>query len=109
MARPEENPWLPGRTFDLKFEIDFALQNRASENERASWRFTDLGWRLIRFRRDLIKDLEQFVTDFRADQSEMRAHLVIELPRAKPMAPFRLLPGHPDRLIRRVPAKKSLL
>jgi hypothetical protein len=102
MARPEENLWLRGRTFDLELEKDFAPKNRASENERASWRFTDPGWRLIRFWRDLIKDLEQFVTDFRAGQSEMLAHLVVELPRAKPMASFRLLPGHSDRLIQRV-------
>ena len=109
MARPEENLWFLGRTFDLKLEIDFAPKSRAPENERASWRFIEFDWWLIRFWRDLIKNLEQSVTDFRAGQLEMLAHLVDELPRAKPMASFRLPPGHPDRLIRRVPAKKSLL
>jgi hypothetical protein len=86
MARPEENLWLLGRTFDLKLEKDFASKNRASEDERASRRFIEFEWRLIRFWWDLIKDLEQFVADFRAGQSEMLAHLVVELPRAKPMA-----------------------
>ena len=109
MARPEQNLWLPGRTDDLKLEKDFARKNRRTEDERASWRIVEFEWRLIRFRRDLIEDLEQFVADFRAGQSEMLAHVVVELALAIPVAPFRLRPGDLDRLIRRVSAKKPLL
>jgi hypothetical protein len=65
-------------------------------------------WWLIGFRRDLIKDLEKPVANFRANQVEVRTHFVVELRRAIPMTLFSLRPSHRDRPIWWETTEKSL-
>lgn len=96
------------RAVDLKLEKDFGAKNRAPEYERASRRVIEFGRRLIGFWRDLVKDLEKLVADFRPDQAEVMADFVVELWQTISMTLFSLVPGHLDRLIRRVATKEPL-
>jgi hypothetical protein len=93
---------------DLELEVNLAPKNPRPIDERATRRIAELSWRLIGLGWNLVQDPKQRFAHFLSDQSEMLAHFIIELQSADAVPPFPMLLRNPDRLVRRVAAKKPL-